>query len=140
MNLHMDGDARDLKLQYKFARLWRKFVRSKGSGPDYTQNNHTEPADPSNGHSLSRMTFLPATTGFDDVHCLRSDQMKISGNCSKLLARSKRHISCHLSCRNLITVLWWRTKKRKLNILPKTFRRASWLCMWGTGKKSKHGL
>lgn len=96
----MDGDGKGLKLQRKFVKLCRKFLRSKGSGSHYTPKNQTQPADLSNGQSLTRSTSLPATTRFEEVHCLRTGQIKASGNGLNLLARTKRHIGRHLSCRN----------------------------------------
>jgi len=38
-------------------------------------------------------------SGQDEEQCLRTGPIKTYGNCSNLLARTKRHIGRHLSCR-----------------------------------------
>lgn len=107
----MDGDCKGFKLQRKFVKLCRKFLRSKGSGSHYTPDNQTQPADLSNGQCLSRLTSLPATTRFEEVHCLRTGQIKASGNGLNLRARTKRHIGRYLSCRNFSFVAEEQGKK-----------------------------
>lgn len=98
--MNMDEDAKGLKLGQKFVKLWRKFLRSKGSGSHYTPNNQTQPADLCNGHTFSRTTSLPATTRFKEVQYLHTVQTKASANFLNLLGRTKRHIGRQLSCRN----------------------------------------
>lgn len=98
--MNMDEEAKGLKLGQKFVKLWRKVLRSKGSGSHYTPNNQTQLTDLCNGHTFSRTTSLPATTRFGEVQCLHTGQTKASANLLNLLGRTKRHIGRQLSCRN----------------------------------------
>lgn len=98
--MNMDEEAKGLKLGQKFVKLWRKVLRSKGSGSHYTPNNQTQLTDLCNGHTFSRTTSLPATTRFGEVQCLHTGQTKASANFLNLLGRTKRHIGRQLSCRN----------------------------------------
>jgi hypothetical protein len=70
-------------------------------------NNQIHGSDTSHSHSLSQETPLHANTptvhpdlsGQDEDQCLRTCHIKTYGSCSNLLARTKRHIGRHLSCR-----------------------------------------
>jgi SAUR family protein len=103
----MEADAKGLKVRRKFIKLWREFVLCKGSRSHYTPNNQIHGSDTSQSHSLSQETLLRANTptahpdlsGQDEDQCLRTGHIKPYGSCSNLLARTKRHICRHLSCR-----------------------------------------
>lgn len=94
--MDMDVDAKGLKLKRKVVKLWKTVLQSKCSGSHCTQNNQTQWADAS-----SRETSLPGITS-PSVHCLHTGHsFEASSSCSKLLARTKRHISRHFSSRRI---------------------------------------
>ena len=79
----------------------------KGLRSHYMPNNQIHGSDTSHNHSLNQETPLHANTptvhpdlsGQDEDRCLCTGHIKTYGSCSNLLARTKRHICRHLSCR-----------------------------------------
>lgn len=95
-----EADDKFLKLGCKFIKLWRKFVLCKGSRSHYSDICHS--------HSVAQKTPLranaaasvhPDLSGQKEDQYLRTRHLKSYGSASNLVARTKRHIGRHLSCR-----------------------------------------
>jgi len=134
----MDGNAKGLKLGCKLVKLWKKILHSKRLGSHYTPHDQPQPANLSNGHSLSRGLPFHQSRGLKGFSVWVNVELKplaiawifwleLNGISAAI------YLGGHLA-------LWRGLKKRKLNIFPKTFPRARWLFMLGTSKKSRRGL